>query len=370
MDAEVRFVRNSAGERIAYAVHGKGSPLVCVAWWVSHLESDWEHPGYRRFFAELGEQHTVVRYDRPGTGLSDRQRTTVDLESEVATLEAIVDGLGLGEMSLLGIACGGPTAVAYAARHPERVTKLVAFGSYVRGSDIGPRGARDAVQALVRESWGLGSKTVADLFAPELDAEERRILGRAQRAAASADMASRLLALTFDVDVETEAREVSIPALVLHRKGDRTIPFAAGCELAACLPGARLRSLEGKAHPPWYGDVTAASRAVLDFLGNVERAPARPPGPMAHELRREGVLWHFSFDGKEICRPREGWRTCRCCSRTRARKYTRPCCGTAAGPNGRRSRGRIRCSTMSRWPPTRGDWPGCRRRSPRPNSDN
>lgn len=297
-----RFFELSGGRRVAYAIDGEGPPLVAVAWWVSHLEEDWAHAGFSRFFGALAEQHTVIRYDRPGTGLSDRQRAGVDLASEVELLAGLIDHLGLDRVDLLGIACAGPPAICYAARHPERVARLVFFGSYVRGSDVGPASMRDAMRGLVQAHWGIGSRALADLFAPELDADDRRALGRAQRRAATAEMAGRLLALTFDVDASVETRAVRAPALVLHRKGDRTIPFSAGRELAASLPDANLQTLEGDAHVPWYGDVDTACRAILGFLSGDESRARRRRGS-ERILRLEGSLWRARFDGEEVHLP-------------------------------------------------------------------
>ena len=136
-EPEIRFFRDGTGQRVAYAVQGEGPPLLCTAWWVSHVEDDWALPGFRQFFSALAEQHTVIRYDRPGAGLSDRERDRVDLPSEVQTLSSLVDHLELEQTALLGVACAGPPSIAYAAAQPDRVSHLVLFGSYVDGAQVG-----------------------------------------------------------------------------------------------------------------------------------------------------------------------------------------------------------------------------------------
>ena len=291
---------------MAYALHGEGPPLVCTAWWVSHLEDDWADPGYQRFFESLGRHHTVLRYDRPGAGLSDRTRERFDLETEVGVLRSLVDEVGFERMSVLGVSCAGPPSVRLALQIPERVERLVFFGSYLRGSDVGTPEVRNAVQALVRASWGMGSRALTDLFVPDLDAEARERLGEVQRSSASAEMASRLLGLTYAAEVEAEAPKVHVSSLVLHRRGDRAIPFSAGRELAASLPNARLESLEGAAHVPWFGDVDAALDAILSFTrpGVAGRETSEDGRPAEdRSLVREGDLWRLTWEGKSVHLP-------------------------------------------------------------------
>jgi pimeloyl-ACP methyl ester carboxylesterase len=150
MPEQVRFCEGPERQRIAYAIQGAGPALVCAAWWVSHLDRDWEDSRFRAFFATLAKQLTVVRYDRRGSGLSDRRRARFDLESEVADLAAVVDHLRLSRFALLAISCGGPPALAYAARHPERVERLALYGSYLRGADLGSEALRATLPELVR----------------------------------------------------------------------------------------------------------------------------------------------------------------------------------------------------------------------------
>lgn len=153
----VRFFRKTGGEQLAYAVHGAGPHLVCPAWWVSHVEEDWQNPGFRALFGGLAQRFTIIRYDRPGAGLSDRCRAVVDLEGEVDSLAQLVDHLQLERFSLLAVSCAGPVTLTYASAHPERVDRLVFFGSFVNGRDVGPPPIRDALQGLVRAHWGMGS---------------------------------------------------------------------------------------------------------------------------------------------------------------------------------------------------------------------
>jgi pimeloyl-ACP methyl ester carboxylesterase len=138
--AKYRWSRFVGGprSRIACAVDGAGPLLVLPAWWVSHVERDLANPAFARFFARLATRFTVVRYDRPGVGLSDRERASFTLEDEVATLEAVLDDLAVPRVSLLAVSCGAPPALMLAARRPERLERLVVFGGYACGSSIAP----------------------------------------------------------------------------------------------------------------------------------------------------------------------------------------------------------------------------------------
>lgn len=295
-EPSVRFFAGPTGHRVAYAEHGDGPPLVCSAWWVSHVTEDWSDTSFRGFFTTLGEHFRVYRYDRPGSGLSDRDRDRVELGDEVATLEAFVEHLGLARCSVFAVSCGGPPAIRLAVRRPGLVERLVLFGSYAEGRDVGNAKIQAAVREMVGVHWGLGATMITDLFAPNLSVPQRQSLTRSQRAAATPEMAAELLRLTFEASVGEYARELDVPALVLHRRGDRTIPFSAGRDLAAVLPNAIFRPLEGAEHVPWLGDAAAVTREVVDFL-----APkATQESTRRYALVRQGDVWELTFGGDPV----------------------------------------------------------------------
>lgn len=151
---------------MAYAVAGEGPPLVAAAWWVSHLELDWQDPALRRFWESAASGYTLVRYDRPGVGLSDRdvEPEELTLEHEVSLLGAVLDELGAQRAVLIGGSSGGCAAVVFAARFPERVERLLLYGAYADGGSIAPAKVREAIVGVVRSHWGLGSRVLADLF--------------------------------------------------------------------------------------------------------------------------------------------------------------------------------------------------------------
>ena len=269
------FARLPDGQRIAFAVVGSGPPLVLPAWWVSNVVEDWHFDPLRRFVERLAAGRTVVRYDRLGTGLSDRERSpeTFTPDFEDATLCAVLNQLGLARVTLLGISCGSCTAASFAARRPERVDRLVLYGSYAQGSALGPPEARAGMINLVRSHWGLGSRLLADVFGPNWSAEDRAAFTASQRAAADAEVAADLLALIYETDVRDQLPEVRAPALVVHREHDRAMRLRGAREVAALLPYADLVTLPGDAHLPWHGDGDAVLRAIAPFLG-IQAPPA------------------------------------------------------------------------------------------------
>jgi pimeloyl-ACP methyl ester carboxylesterase len=278
---EIRFFRDSRGRRIAYAVEGAGPPLICPAWWVSHVEEDHQHAPFRRFFEALAAEHQVVRYDRPGVGLSDREAPNSDLAGEVLVLEELVQELGLDQVSLFALSCGGPIALAYAACSRVTLRRLVLFGSYLRGADLADPEIRDAMVGLVRAHWGLGSRALADVFLPGMSQEELNEFTRRQRSATSGETAARLLELTYRFDASDSAESIDAPALVLHRRGDRAIGFEAGRKLAASIPGARFLPLEGRAHPPWEGEDSPLPAIIAFLRGETSVPQGREPASVA-----------------------------------------------------------------------------------------
>ena len=296
----IRFCQATEGERLAYATDGEGPAIVFPAWWISHVEKDWEHDHFREFFSALAQHHLVVRYDRVGVGLSDRIRDKNDMtvEREVNDLERLIDHLGLDEVTLFAVSCGGPTAVTYAVQHPTRVRNIVLHGSYLRGCTVSSPEVREAMLGLVRASWGLGSRTLASIFTPDLSPEAIRRTTRMQRDAADSETAAQLLALTYSGDVASIAPRVRVPCLVLHRHDDSAIPFDSGRELAANLPGASFTPLDGTAHPPWEGDTGPVFDAIFAFLGTGERSQtvAQAHGSAQNALLRHGDVWTLTFD--------------------------------------------------------------------------
>ena len=268
MEPQIRFCSTADGVRLAYATVGQGPAIIIVPGWISSLQTSVGLPGLDTFREKLARHHTLALYDKHGCGLSERSRTEFSLESEVRQLEAVVEHLKLKHFALWGISHAGPVSAAYAAKHPRRVSHLILYGAYARGEAIGTNQMREGIKSLIRAHWGIGSKTLSDLFLPGADEASIHWFTRLQREATSAEMAAELIDLTFRLNVADLLPKIHIPTLVMHRRGDRAIPFRMGIELAAMIPGARFIPLEGRIHLPYLGDVESIINAMAEFLGD------------------------------------------------------------------------------------------------------
>jgi pimeloyl-ACP methyl ester carboxylesterase/DNA-binding CsgD family transcriptional regulator len=291
---EIRFL-DLGGRRIAYAIHGEGPPLVAPAWWVSHLELNWQAPAFRDYWESIGGGFSLVLYDGPGIGCSDRDVTPegLTLEHHVALLAALLDDLGAERASLMGGSSGGCTAAVFAARFPERVERLVLYGSYAHGPSIAPQAARDAILNTVRSHWGLGSRVLADVFLAGTNSAEYERFARLQRDAASAETAAALLETIYTNDIRSELGRIEAPTTVVHRRSDRAIPYEQGRALAAGIPDAKLIPLDGSSHFPWAGDSASVARAVRGGLAAVpasDAPAAESTGALLSDREREVLV--------------------------------------------------------------------------------
>lgn len=284
----IRFTADG-GRRIAWARSGSGPPLVLAGWWMTDLELNWREPRFRAFVDTLGRHRTVIRYDPPGTGLSadGTEPAAADLEQETAALAAVVEAADAGPVDLFAGSSGAPIGIAFAAAHPDRVRRLLAYGGYASGAKIADARSRQAIVDLVRGHWGLGSRALADVFIPSATAAEREEFVAFQRQAASAERAARSLEAVYRFDVADRLEKAPHGAVVLHRREDRAIPFELGRELAAGLPGATFVALDGDDHFPWFGDAAQFSGAAFDALGIEEAPESSAPSALASEPEPE-----------------------------------------------------------------------------------
>jgi DNA-binding winged helix-turn-helix (wHTH) protein/pimeloyl-ACP methyl ester carboxylesterase len=253
---EIRFCTASDGVRIAYALAGHGPPLVKAANWLNHLEYDWQSPIWSHMLHAFAREHQFVRYDARGNGLSDWNVDDLSFDAFVRDLESVVETAGLGKFALLGISQGCAVSIAYAVRHPERVTRLVLYGGFARGRR--KRGSpqeiehTDAVATLMRQGWGQENpafrQMFTSLFIPGGTPEQMQSFNDLQRITTSPENAVRIRRTVDEIDIVDLLPLVKAPTLVLHCRNDSVQPFDEGRKLAAGIPGARFVALEGHNH--------------------------------------------------------------------------------------------------------------------------
>jgi pimeloyl-ACP methyl ester carboxylesterase/DNA-binding CsgD family transcriptional regulator len=254
---------------------GSGPALVIGGWWCSHVRADWQDERFRHFTLTLARRHRVIRYDRPGSGLSGRDGATPRTRhEEVAVLLGLAEAIGLDSFSLLGASSGSVVAAAAAVAAADRVARLVIYGGYSHGADIASPTAQQAMLDMVRRHWGLGSRMLADVFMPGATAEERAAFARYQRQVASSEEAAGELSQVYAHDSRDLLSLIEAPTLVLHRRADRAIPFALGRDLAHRIPGARFVEISGAEHFPWLGETSEVTRPTLAFLAGDDPRPS------------------------------------------------------------------------------------------------
>jgi DNA-binding winged helix-turn-helix (wHTH) protein/pimeloyl-ACP methyl ester carboxylesterase len=253
---EIRYCTTTDGIRLAYASIGNGPPLVKTSNWLTHLDFEWGSPIWRHWYTALSRHHRLVRYDERGNGMSQRDVPDVSFDTWVRDLETVVDAAGLDRFPLLGISRGGPIAIAYAVKHPDRVTHLVLYGAFPAGlNHVGTPHeleARRALASLMRLGWGLNNAAFCKVFTcrfiPEATPEHEQWFDELQRVSTSPENAARLMERDDDIDVRPLLSQVKTPTLVIHCDGDRAVPAENGRLLAAKIPGARYVSLPSANH--------------------------------------------------------------------------------------------------------------------------
>lgn len=253
---EIRYCTTADGVRLAYATSGGGPPLVKASNWLTHLDFEWDSPIWRHWWHALSRHHRVIRYDERGNGMSQRDVPGVSFETWVQDLETVADAAELDRFALLGISRGASIAIAYAVRHPERVSQLVLYGGFAAGlnhtgspADIE---ARRALNSLIRLGWGLNNPAFCKVFTcrfiPKATPAHEAWFDELQRVSTSPENAARLMDTDDAIDVRPLLGQVRVPTLVVHCDDDRVVLPEGGRQLAAAIPGARYVSLPSANH--------------------------------------------------------------------------------------------------------------------------
>jgi pimeloyl-ACP methyl ester carboxylesterase/DNA-binding CsgD family transcriptional regulator len=309
---QIRFCTSRDGVRIAYATCGAGPVLVRTPHLVSHLKYDWDSLIWRHWLSLFASHHRLISYDSRGCGLSDREGIEFSLERYVDDLEAVVDAADVEKFALFGMVAGGATAVAYAARHPDRVTQLVLLGSYVRATHSRALQAVNTTSKQLEEaelhlkSVGLAfehdnpgmRQLYTSIRMPDGSPAHYRAFDDLMHVATTPANAVNTLRANFQIDIHELAPKVRCPTIVFHARGDGVAPFDEGRSLAALIPGARFVPLDSRnqflieGEPAWeqfvsefedflpvrspmerdteaertLGDLTARERGVLELV--------------------------------------------------------------------------------------------------------
>jgi class 3 adenylate cyclase/pimeloyl-ACP methyl ester carboxylesterase/acyl dehydratase len=261
------YLERPDGVTIAHSSAGTGPPLVLIPGWTTHLEWFWQEPN-TLLFEPLAHHVQLITYDKHGCGLSDRDRTDFSLDSELLDVEALVDRLGLEHFHLMGMSEGGQAAAAYAAKHPERVDKLVLYSTTANGTALGPPAFMDSFVNIIRSAWGMGSKAITDMIMPGASKEDQQAFATYQRQSASADVAANMMDALYHTDIRSQLASIQAETLIIHRRNSRAFPPRNGRDLAAGIPHSRAVIIDGVAHAPTPGDPNTIDvvNEILGFL--------------------------------------------------------------------------------------------------------
>jgi pimeloyl-ACP methyl ester carboxylesterase/DNA-binding CsgD family transcriptional regulator len=309
---EFRFCKASDGVRIAHAKTGRGPALIEVSTWLNHLEFDWQSPVWRPRLVELAKNYTMVRYDGRGCGLSDRSVKDLSFDANLRDLEAVADASGFERFILLGCCQGSSLAIAYAARHPERVSNLVLYGAFARGRMKRNPSAQDIDEAntmlkVVELGWGRENpafrQVYTTLFIPESTPEQYSWFSDLQRMSTSPENAVGLIRGFDAMDVSDLLPKINCPTLVMHARNDARVPFGEGRMIAGSIPGAEFVPLESRNHillehqPAWKQFFAEIARFVH---GRVEGSTGTEFGELTEREREVLELIARGLDNAQI----------------------------------------------------------------------
>ncbi len=277
MERRSQYAQTKDGVSIAFWTLGEGMPFVHMPsppW--TNIQSEWQMPAIRSWYERLAEKRRLVRFDSRGTGLSEPTAADFSLDTLILDLEAVVDRLGLERLALFGFVDSGPAAIAYSARQPERVSHLILWCTYARGSDYLRAPEIPAMYALVDKDWHLFTETIAHIVLGWSPGEQARRAGELFRESTTPEAVQKAWQANLEVDVAPLLPQVRSPTLVLHRRHMRWMTTDMATGIASAIPDARLTLLEGASGTPFGGgDMEAVATAIDEFLGEGEEAAAR-----------------------------------------------------------------------------------------------
>jgi len=279
----IHFAHTSDGVGIAYSTSGEGQPLLLVTGWISHLEAELEDPKSHAFLDALSlhDKRRLIRFDFRGGGLSDREVADLSVQARARDIEAVVDHLGLEKFAIFAWSMNGPSAIIYAAEHPEKVSHLVLYGTFAHQENTERQPLGRALVDLIRADWRIAATAFVEFEHPNADRDTAENLVRHALTSASGQVAAEILEeALFKVDVRQYLSRLTMPTLILHRRDDKAFPAACGRELASLLPHGHFILLPGDVHLPFLGDVDSIMDAVNDFLSATDHHDEERVPPM------------------------------------------------------------------------------------------
>jgi class 3 adenylate cyclase len=283
MEPPIHYAQTSDGVSIAYWTIGEGTPFVHMPWFrMSHVQLEWQIPEIKRWYEALAGRMRLVRYDGRGIGLSQRSVSDYSLDALVRDVEAVADRLGLPQFALFGLVHTGPVAIAYAARHPERVSKLVLWCTYARSSDYSQSSEIQATRDVMDKNWEMYTNTLAHVRLGWSEGEPARRFAAVMQESVSPEALQASISAFKDLDVTELLPRVQCPVLLLHRRQLSWLPVDTAKDLASRLPDARLTLIEGESGAPYLGDADGVLNTITEFLGVGEAPlPRLAPGGTA-----------------------------------------------------------------------------------------
>ncbi len=260
--APVRYCRSVDGVSVAHAQVGTGYPLVFGGSWMTHLEKDWENPGYGHYLSHLAENFTIIRYDQRGNGMSDWADVDISFQKMADDLKCVIDCYQYEKVALFGASQAAAVAIAYTCAHPERVSHLILYGGYPRGrrrrGDPAATAESEALATLIRQGWGRENpayrQTMTSMFMPEASQEEETWFNEFQRACGPGENIARFREVFDDIDIVHLVDKIRCPTLVIHCVGDSVAPLAEGRLLATRIPQAQFVTLSSNSHMIFEND--------------------------------------------------------------------------------------------------------------------
>ena len=306
-DQEIRFARAPDGTRLAYATHGSGPPLVVASCWLSHLQHDWQSPVWRHVLEDLGAMTTMLRYDERGFGMSDWDVDDFSLAARLSDLETVVNAAGLERFVLMGMSGGSGPALAYAIAHPERVSRLILYGTVCGDPvvfDAEGQAVEETYRSMIRVGWAKPDpefrRVFTTKFIPEATEEQMRWFDDLQRMSTSPENAVASRIGRQEVDIIDEIPRITAPTLILQATGDRSTTFDNALRVAALIPDSRLVALDSRNHILLDGEPAWATFVdeVAAFLEPERRRWAGSEQPLDSLSPREREVLDLCAEGR------------------------------------------------------------------------